>query len=179
MEHCKEVFSMVFPASNEAPRVVQPGKESLDLPAAAIAAQGAAILGRRVHAAHVVGRNQFDAVVVAQLPIQSFAIVGPVPDHFRGDFREESLLECGFDEFRFMRRSAGDADGDRKTMAVDDRHDLGAFSPASRADSRAPLGALEKLASMKVSDRSILPRSRRSLASTVNTRVSVPSRRHC
>jgi len=179
VEHCKEVFSMVFPPSNEAPRVVQPGEESLDLPAAAIAAQGAAILGGRVHAAHVVGGNQFDAVVVAQLPIQTFAIVGAVPDHLRGDFREEALLQGGFDEFRFMRRSAGDADGDRKTMAVDDRHDFTAFSSASRADSRAPFFALEKLASMKVSDRSILPRSRKSSASRVSTPVRVPSRPHC
>ena len=64
-------------------------------------------------------------------------------------------------------------------MAVDDRHDLTAFSSTSRADSRAPFLALEKLASMKVSDRSILPRSRKSSASRVSTRVSVPSRRHC
>ena len=179
MEHCKEVFSMVFPPSNEAPRVVQPGKESLDLPAAAIAAQGAAVLRRRIHAAHVVGRDQFDAVAVAQLPIQSFAIVGPVPDHFRREFREEALLECRLAQFRFMRRSAGDADGDRKTMAGDDRHDFTAFSSASRADSRAPFLALEKLASMKVSDRSSLPRSRKSSASRVSTPVRVPSRRHC
>jgi hypothetical protein len=37
-----------------------------------------------------------------------------------------------------MRRSAGDAAGDRKTMAVCDRHDFTAFSAASRADSSAP-----------------------------------------
>ena len=126
--------------------------------------------------AKVGGRNQFDALVAAQLPIQSFAIVGPVPDHFRGDFWEESLLKGGFDEFGFMRRSA---DGDRETMAVEDRHDCTAFSLASRADSRAHFLALEKLASSKVSNRSSLPRSRTSLASAVSTPVRMPSRRHC
>ena len=46
-----------------------------------------------------------------------------------------------FDEFRFMRRSAGNATGDRKTMAVRDRHDFTAFSSASQADSSTPFFA--------------------------------------
>src|SRR3989338_4196705 len=179
MEHGEEVFGMIFPACDEPPRVVQPGEEPFDLPAATIATQRAAVLRGRIHAAHVVGSDQLDAVALPQLVIQSFAVISPVADHPFGRFREEALLERSFDEFCFMRRSAGDADGERKTMAVDDRHDFTAFSSASRADSRAPFLALEKLASMKVSDRSSLPRSRRSLASAVNTRVSVPSRRHC
>jgi transposase len=77
------------------------------------------------------------------------------------------------------RRGAGDAAGDRKTMAVCDRHDFTSFSAASRADSRAPFFAELKLASMKVSDRSSLPRTRRSSASVCNNRVRVPSRCHC
>jgi len=179
MDHSEEVLSVVFPARDEPSRVVQPGKESLDLPAAAVAAQRTTVLRGGIHAAHVVGSDQLDAVAVAQLLIQSLTVVGPVADHFRRNFREEALLERGFDELRFMRRSAGDADGDRKTMAVDDRHDFTAFSSASRADSRAPFFALLKLASMKVSDRSILPRSRKSSASAVSTPVRVPSRPHC
>ena len=157
MEHRKEVFGIVFPTSNKSSRVVQPGKKSLDLPTATVTAQRAAILGGRVYAAHVVGSDQLDAVAIAQSLIQPFAVIGAVAKQPLRGFRQEALLERGFDEFRFMRRSAGDADGDRKTMAVDDRHDFTAFSSASRADSRAPFLALEKLASMKVSDRSILP----------------------
>ncbi len=68
-----------------------------------------------------------------------------------------------------MRRSAGHAAGDRKTMAVCDRHDFAAFAAASRADSSAPFFAELKLASMKVSDKSILPRARRSSASVCNS----------
>ena len=60
-------------------------------------------------------------------------------------------------------------------MAVCDRHDFTAFSSASRADSSAPFFAELKLASMKVSDRSILPRSRKSSASACSARVSSPS----
>src|SRR3990167_7194299 len=135
MDHSEEVLSVVFPARDEPSRVVQPGKESLDLPAAAVAAQRTTVLRGGIHAAHVVGSDQLDAVAVAQLLIQSLTVVGP----------------------------------------VDDRHDFTAFSSASRADSRAPFFALLKLASMKVSDRSILPRSRKSSASAVSTPVRGPS----
>ena len=179
MEHGEEVFSIVFPAGDEPPRIVQPSKEPFDLPTAAIAAQGATVLRGRIHATHVVRSDQLDAVAIAQSLIQPFAVIGAVADQPLQGFREEALLEGGFGELCFMRRSAGDADGERKTMAADDRHDFTAFSSASRADSRAPFLALEKLASMKVSDRSSLPRSRRSSASAVKTRVRVPSRRHC
>src|SRR3972149_611039 len=138
MEHGEEVFGVILPAGNEPSRVVQPGKESLDLPTATIATERAAVLRGRIHAAHVVGSDQLNAVALTQLLIQSFAVIRPVADHSFGRFREEALLERGFDEFGFMRRSAGDADGERKTMAVDDRHDFTACSSASRADSRAP-----------------------------------------
>ena len=48
-----------------------------------------------------------------------------------------------------MRRSAGHVDGERKTMAVADRHDFAALTASSRADVVAPFFAELKLASMK------------------------------
>jgi hypothetical protein len=78
-----------------------------------------------------------------------------------------------------MRRSAGHVHGERKTMAVADRHDFAAFAAASRADSRAPFFAELKLASMNDSLRSSFPRSRKSSASFCSSRVSSPERCHC
>jgi hypothetical protein len=69
--------------------------------------------------------------------------------------------------------------GERKTMAVADRHDFAAFAAASGADSRAPFFAELKLASMKDSLRSSFPRSRKSSASFCSSRVSSPERCHC
>ena len=57
-------------------------------------------------------------------------------------------------------------------MAVCDRHDFTAFSSASRTDSSAPFFGELKLASMKVSDRSSLPR-----AQVFGQRVQQPSQR--
>ena len=50
--------------------------------------------------------------------------------------------------------------GDRKTMAVADRHDLGALATACWTDRSAPFFAEAKVASTKASLRSIFPRGR-------------------
>jgi hypothetical protein len=77
---------------------------------------------------------------------------------------------------RFIRRSAGHVHGERKTMAVADRHDLAAFAAASRADGGAPFFAEAKVASTKASVRSNLPRSRRSAAKCSSKRSRRPDR---
>ncbi len=170
---------MMLPTRDQSTEVVKPGKQTLDFPAAAIAPQFAAVLRGFSRTVAVVGRDQMNAVFFSQLPVERIAVIGSVADHSFGLGFGEALLDGGFDEFRFMRRSAGDAAGDRKTMAVCDRHDFTAFSAASRADSSAPFFAELKLASMNVSDKSSLPRARRSSASACNSRVKVPSRCHC
>jgi len=179
LEHAEEVGFVILPPVHESSEVVEPGEEALDFPAAAVATQFAAVLSVLAAAIVLVRRDQPDAMFLPEALIERIAIVGAVADHSFWLGSRETLLDGGFDEFGFMRRSAGDAAGDRKTMAVCDRHDFTAFSSASRADSSAPFFAELKLASMKVSDRSSLPRARRSSASACNSRVSVPSRCHC
>src|SRR5271157_1017770 len=179
MEHAEEVGLVIFPAGDQSAEVMEPGEEPLDFPAAAVAPQFPAVLGALAPAIVFMGRDELDAMFLPQALVQRIAVVGAVADHAFWFGVREALLDGGFDEFRFMRRSAGDAAGDSKTMAVCDRHDFTAFSSASRADSSAPFFAELKLASMKVSDRSSLPRARRSSASACSSRVSVPSRCHC
>ena len=178
LKHTEEIGFMIFPTANQAAEIVEPGEEPLDSPAAAVATQFAAVLRDGSMAIVLVRRDEPNAVFSPQALVERIAVVGAVPDHSFWLGSCEALLDGCFDELRFMRRSAGDAAGDRKTMAVCDRHDFTAFSAASRADSSAPFFAELKLASMKVSDRSSLPRARRSSASACNNRVSVPSRCH-
>ena len=178
LEHAEEVGLVKLPASNEATEIMQPGEQAFDLPTAAVTPQFPAILGF-VSAVVAIRCDHPDAVLAPQLPVQLVAVIGRITDHALGLGAGEAAFDGRLDEFRFMRRSAGDAAGDRKTMAVCDRHDFTAFSSASRADSSAPFFAELKLASMKVSLRSSLPRARRSSASACSSRVSVPSRCHC
>jgi hypothetical protein len=179
LEHAEEVGFVILPSAHEPAEVVEPGEEALDFPSAAVATQFAAVLSALPAAIVLVRRNQPDTMFLPKALIERIAVVGAVADHSFRFGLCEALLDGGLDEFRFMRRSAGDAAGDRKTMAVCDRHDFTAFSAASRADSSAPFFAELKLASMKVSERSSLPRARKSSPSACNRRVSVPSRCHC
>jgi hypothetical protein len=179
LEHGEEIGVVIFPTADESAEVVKPSEEPLDLPSTAVAAQFTTVLGALPAAIVFVRCDEPDAMVLQEALVQRIAVVGAVTDHSFWFGLREPLLDGGLNELGFMRRSAGDAAGDRKTMAVCDRHDFTAFSSASRADSSAPFFAELKLASMKVSDRSSLPRARRSSASACNRPVRVPSRCHC
>jgi hypothetical protein len=110
---------------------------SVIFPAAAITSQFAAILSVLAPAVVLVARDELDVMLLPEALVEGIAVVGTATDHSLWFGLREALLDGGFDEFRFMRRSADEAAGDRKTMAVCDRHDFTAFSSASRADSSA------------------------------------------
>ena len=179
LHHSEEVIRVIFPANDYPTKVMQPREQTLNLPATPVAAQHATVLCGFPAARRLVRRDQLDAEVLANPCVQRIAVVGAIADQARGSFGKEASLNGGFDEFCFMRRSAGHVHGERKTMAVADRHDFAAFAAASRADSRAPFFAELKLASMNDSLRSSFPRSRKSSASFCSSLVSSPERCHC
>src|SRR5215468_7505946 len=156
VKHCEEIFWVAFPADHNATIVMQPSEQAFDFPSTAVAAQHAAILSQTSGAHGTVWRDHLDTPVVHQALVQAVAVIG----------------ESGFDEFSFMRRSAGHVHGERKTMAVADCHDFAALTASSRADGGAPFFAELKLASTNASLRSSLPRSRKSSASFCSKRKS-------
>src|SRR5271156_1051391 len=179
LNHREEVFRVIFPTHHDATKIMKPGEQAFDFPAATIAAQRATVLGDGLAAVPSVRRDQLDAQGVTQALVQRIAVVGFVADQSRGSLSEESLLEGGFDEDRFIWSSAGHVDGDRKTMAVCNCHDFAAFAAFCRADTRAPFFAPLKLASIKASLRSSLPRSRKSSARVCSKCSNSPERCHC
>jgi hypothetical protein len=179
LDHPEEISWVVFPANDDASKVVKPSEQTLDLPTTPVAAQYAAVLRGFPAARGMMRRNQLHAEALANPRVQRITVVSAVADQSLGSFGNESLLDRGFDELGFMRRSAGHVHGERKTMAVADRHDFAAFATASWADSRAPFFAELKLASMNDSLRSNFPRSRKSSASFCSSLVSSPERCHC
>lgn len=179
LDHPEEIFWVVFPANDGATKVMKPGEQAFHFPATPVAAQNPAVLRRSCDAHGFVGCDELHAISFVDALVQWIAVVSAVADHaFRG-LVKESLVERGFDELSFMRRSAGHVHGERKTMAVCDGHDFAAFAAFCRADTRAPFFAPLKLASMKDSLRSSFPRSRKSSASFCSKRVSSPLRCHC
>src|SRR5580692_6276572 len=179
VKHPEEIFWVAFPADHNAAIVRQPREQAFDFPSTAIAPQPAAILGQSSGANGTVRRDHLDAVVVHQLFVAAVAVVGAIADQPFGEVGEESVFEGGFDEFSFMRRSAGHVHGKRKTMAVADRHDFAALTASSRADGGAPFFAELKLASTNASLRSSLPRSRKSSARFWSNCNSTPERCQC
>jgi hypothetical protein len=159
---------------DESPRVLQPGKEAFDFPAASIAAQGPSIL-REVDPVGPMGRDEFDPARGQPL-VEPVAVIRGVSDQARGVVGEKARVQRGFDELRFVRRGRRDGNGDRKTSAVCNGHDLGPLAPLGFADVAPFFLALAKEPSMNVSLRSIPPRACRSAASALRTRRRVPSR---
>lgn len=179
VKHGEEVFWVAFPADDDAAIVMQPGEQTFDLPTTLVASQRSAVLSEGFRTKGSVRRDHFDAEVVHQSLVQAIVVVGAVTDQPFREVGKESVFESGFDELSFMRRSAGHVQGERKTMAVADRHDFAAFTAASRADGGAPFFAELKLASTKASLKSSLPRSRKSSASFCSNRKSSPERCQC
>jgi hypothetical protein len=177
LDHPEEVVGVPFPSGDDAPKVMKPREEPLYFPTPPATSKRPAVL-RTVLTIGAVRRDQFDAVGGGEMSIERVAVVPFVADQSCWELADESRRERRVDEGDFMRRSAGHVDGDRKTMAVANRHDFAALTAASRADGGAPFFAELKLASMKASLRSSFPRSRRSSASRCNTRSSRPLRCH-
>jgi len=169
----------MLPTNDDAAIVMQPSKQAFDLPASAIASQGSAVLRERPRAVRIVRGDHLHTVVIPQALVETIAVIGAVADQSLREIGKESLCEGVFDELGFMRRSTGHVQGERKTVAVANRHDFAALTASSRAHGGAPFFAELKLASMKASLRSSLPRSRKSSASFWSNRVSSPERCHC
>src|ERR1700733_10335963 len=100
MQHGHEVLDLVCPARDEPPRVVKPGKQAFDFPAAARAAQRAAIL--RAAAPTPVRGDHLDSVGSHEGRIERITVVAPVADQARREVGEEAGLEGGGDEVRLI-----------------------------------------------------------------------------
>lgn len=156
MHKSEEIFDVVFPSRDQSAVVLHPGKDALDLPAAAIATQRTAVLSLSL-AIDAVGRDHLDAVF-AHLPVQRVRDVGLVADQSRGQLVEKASGQNSFHKLALGWRSAFDSDGERKTVARGDSDDLGALAALGWTDRKAPFLALAKVASTNASSRRNLPR---------------------
>lgn len=139
MYEAEKVLSLVLPADVESTEVLQPGEETLNEPTASIASQPttiwflSSISSSRSHEA--------DAAFTGERLPQRAAVVSPVADQRLGDFVEEAGLEGLVDKSSFMSLTTFNPNGDRKTMTVRDRHDLGSFPSAATSNARSPFFA--------------------------------------
>src|SRR5229473_7088994 len=84
-----------------------------------------------------------------------------------------------FHALAFMRRSALDTNGERKTVIIGERDDLRPLAAFGGPDREAPFFAPVKEASIKASSSCSFPRACNSSARARKMRSSLPSRTHC
>jgi hypothetical protein len=134
---------------------------------------------RRRSALSAMRCDHLDAVTLGQVTIQTVTVVGFVADQSCREGVEEAVSEDAFDELAFVRRSAFDSNGERKTVSIGESDDFRPLAALGRPDREAPFFAPVKEASMKASSSSSFPRACNSSARTRKMRSSLPSRTHC
>jgi hypothetical protein len=135
--HAEEVLDVVLPAGDQPTEMMEPGKQSFDSPTSVVAAQGAAIL-RRHSALSAMRCDHLDAVALGQVTIQAVAVVSLVADQSLGEGVEEAVSEEAFDELAFVRRSAFDTNGERKTVIIGESDDFRPLTAFGGPDREAP-----------------------------------------
>ena len=138
--------------------MMEPSEKSFHSPTSPVAAQRTTILRRRP-ALSAMGCDHLDAVTLGQVPIQTVTVVGFVADQSRREGVEEAVSEDAFDELAFVRRSAFDTNGERKTVIIGDNDDFRSLAAFGRPDREAPFFAPVKEASMKASSSFSFPRA--------------------
>src|SRR4249920_1180842 len=143
LEKAQKVLDMIFPPGHETAGVVEPGEETFDFPPALDSAKRPTVL--RLATPSAVCGDHLDAVASPERRVERVAVVAAVADQSRRELGEEARVEGGGDEVGLIRRSAGHVHGERKTMAVADRHDFAPFTTAGRANGSAPFFAPGKV----------------------------------
>ena len=169
-----ETLMAAIPAGDDALVFVQPGEQTLDLPAPPVPAQWTAVLSGGSGTVAAMRRDQFNALG-SEFLIERITVVGTIPDKSSGSSHGEGFSERRLDKGDFMWRSRSRVHGEWKTRSVCNNHELRTFAPLGLSNFGAPFFATVKVPSMKHSVRSIPPRSSRSRASASSIFLSTPA----
>jgi hypothetical protein len=108
--------------------------------------------------------DHLDAVALGQVTIQTVTVIGSVADQSCREGIEEAASEDAFNEPAFVRRSAFDTNGERKTVIIGKRDDSCSLAAPGGPDREAPFLPVKE-ASMKASSSCNFPRACNSSAS--------------
>ena len=174
LDQSLEVLRVIFIAHHQTSKVEQPSEESFNFPAAAVSPQASTILGAT--AALPIRGDHFCAVLMHELLIQSVAVVGFISDQLQRHIGHDPGVQRGRHQLYFSWRSAFCPQGERKTMAVCQTHDLGPLAPLGLADQAPPFLAGTNVPSTKHSFKSKPPACWRCFATASKTSSTTPAR---
>src|SRR5579859_1005270 len=164
------VLDVVFVTHNQSAEVVEPGKQSLHFPTSSESTERPTVLRFVVRPASLsVWRDHLDTKPLQDLRVEPITVVSFVTDQLFRNIGDEALLQGLGDQLYFSRASTLCAYGERKTVAVRNRHEFAALPTLSFSHAEPPFFAGTKVPSMKHSRRSNPPRSLRSWATAKST----------
>lgn len=169
---------MTFPTYQQASEVLQPCEEPLDFPSSSVTTELSPVLAVGSCAIATVRCDQLDPMS-SQPIVQRVAVVPLIANQSLRLVGHKAVLDRSLDELLFMRRSARNPEGDRKTMAVCDCHELGPFADERSTNAIAPFFAPMKEASINASSNPSCPRANKSSASAQRMPFSTPERCQC
>lgn len=170
---------MTLPAHQQAPEVLQPCEHALDFPSAFVTPKFSPVLTVPSCAIAAMRCDQLDSVLLREPINHGITVIASITNQPLRLFRYEAVLQRRLNELLLMRRSARNPEGDRKTMAVCDCHELAPFPDERSTNAIAPFFAPMKEASINVSSRPSCPRANKSSASAHRMPSSTPARCHC
>jgi hypothetical protein len=88
------------------------------------------------------GCDHFYPVTFGQIAVQSVTVIGFVVDQSRRERVEEAVPEDPFNKLAFVRRSAFDTNGERKTVIIGKSDDFRSFAAFGGPDREAPFSPL-------------------------------------
>jgi len=158
--------------------VLKPGEQPLNLPPPLVTPERSAVLRRSFLSVRLMRRNHLNTLLF-EFCVERVGVISLIANQSFRRFSGKNLSESFSDKGDFMRRSRRRVNGDRKTIAVCQRHELRTFAPLGLSHSKSPFLATTNVPSIKHSDKSRSPRSFRSWARASSTWRSVPSLTHC
>ncbi len=132
LHKAQEVGGVVFPANQQPPLPLQPGKEPFDEPAAVIAPQVAAILGLECAGGPM--RRDHIHTVLLEVIIELIAGIRAIADQVLGLGFQHVEVKTELHQGDLMMIGRMRAHRQRQPMTIHNREDLHASAPAGRAD---------------------------------------------
>jgi hypothetical protein len=128
---------VVLPADDQPTKVMQPSKKSFHRERLRYRRNGRpSCVGSRRSPRW--GAITLDAIVLGQVSIQAVTVIRFVADQSCREGVEEAVSEDAFDELAFVRRSAFDTNGERKTVIIGESDDFRPFATLGGARPQRP-----------------------------------------
>src|SRR5437879_3251403 len=136
------VFDVILVPNHQPTKVVEPCEQTLDFPSPLEATQRPAILSFALGSSAFAMRcNHLSTKSAEHFPIERIAVIRLVANEFFGNPGHKPLFQCLSHQLYFSWASTFCAYGERKTVAVRNRHEFAPLAPLGFSHAEPPFFA--------------------------------------